>query len=150
MSQRLTTPEHPTPTADINSLPEELLAVVIQHLPWRDRLRVEGVNSHWHHTAFIRGWAHVRHISSADYAVPSRPEDQLNYAPLSSLLVRCAPFVESIQLTVPRSVNWPGVENLLDRCPKLMRIALRVETIAMNIVDYLRVRFNRSDLPRLE
>src|SRR5277367_2014795 len=39
-----------TTRADINSLPVELLASIIQHLPWRDRVCAERVNRRWRHT----------------------------------------------------------------------------------------------------
>lgn len=130
---------------------------VIQHLPWRDRLRVEAVNSRWRQTAITRGWTHVRHFSNADYAPRNRPNDRLglvNDEQLSHLLDRCSTHLESIQLTLPLTINWhPGVENLLDRCSNVRRIAIRAgqrgESITEDIVNYLRERCRRSDRARL-
>ena len=54
-------------SADISSLPDVPLLAIIQRLPWRDRIRVEGVCKRWRHLSYTQGWAHVRHFSYTDY-----------------------------------------------------------------------------------
>ena len=50
-------------TADINSLPDFPLALIIQHLPWRDRVQVERVSQRWRSLCLSSGWARVKKVS---------------------------------------------------------------------------------------
>lgn len=130
------------PTADINSLPEELLALVIQSLPWRDRLRAERINSHWRHTALTSGWAHVTHFDNADYAL-NEGREPVDCRQLSHLLGRCSAFVVSIQLR--DQLNRLDAIELLEQCPRVERVVLRLVRIEASLVDYLRERCGRRD-----
>lgn len=124
----------------INSLPHELLGVIQQNLPWRDRLRVEAVNRHWRRTALTQGWSHIRHFANDDYALNGWEEtspDRISY-----LLDRCAVFVESVRLQ--DITCWISVVKLLDKCPRVKRISVRMDRIDAGLVDYLSERCERS------
>lgn len=124
----------------IDSLPNELLADIIQRLPWRDRLCVEGVNSRWRDTAFTKGWAHVKRFSNTDYT-PYRPDrKQLYTEKMSLLLDRCSQSVETIHLD---GIGRLQIQTLLDRHPKVSRIELHSVDVNKELVDHLHARCNR-------
>lgn len=110
------------------SLPEELLIAVIQHLPWRDRVRVERVNKRWRHLALTHGWTGVRHFSNYGHN---------NIAQMSKLLDRCGRFVDSIHLA---SIDRLEILELLGKCPRAGRVEVESVGIDSQFVDYLRSR----------
>lgn len=105
---------------------------------------MEGVNSHWRHTARTRGWAHVTHFDNSDYKISAGLIERVltDYGQVSHLLDRCSVFVESIQLA---DCNRFDVVGLLDMCPRVERIAISLETIDADLVDHLRKRDVRGD-----
>jgi F-box-like len=53
--------------ADINSIPDELLAAIIQQLPHRERIQAEQINKRWQRVASTQGWADVKSFYTREY-----------------------------------------------------------------------------------
>src|SRR5688572_21269713 len=53
-------PAPSTTAVHLDSLPNPALVNVIQHLPWRDRVRVERVSRRWRRLCLDQGWDRLR------------------------------------------------------------------------------------------
>lgn len=117
-----------TSPVHINSLPDELLAYIIQHLPWRERIRAESVDRRWRHVAYTFGWADFKHFSCSEQAGFPRSEIRLR-----RILARCGNYVESFDLNI--ETDQPA--KLLKKCPRLARVRLVDVKVEEDIVDCL-------------
>ena len=98
---------------DLSHLPDLHLVIIIQHLPWLDRVRVERVNRRWRQFALSHGWLHTTRLQNWD----DGENNYMEVPGLQHVLDRCGKHVESLRLC---SVDLAGdVRGLVDRCPNL-------------------------------
>lgn len=136
--------------ADINSIPDELLAAIIQHLPHRECIRVEQINKRWQRVASSQGWADVKCFHTREYrwvVVPLRSTMvssahyvcswQEEVAEVKQLLIRCGKHVDSLHLH-DINTDGQGVVGLLRQCPNASRVHFHDVALDARALNYLR------------
>lgn len=119
-----------TPTVpDLDALPNEILGLIIRHLEWGDRVRIERVNRRLRQLAFTHSWSDVTHVSNFE----------LDDAVFVHVLNRCGKFVNSMLLDSAEDNGPTGVIEILKRCPNMTNVGFRDMPIDIQLVDYLRV-----------
>jgi hypothetical protein len=119
-------------TADINALPDPALITVIQHLPWRDRVRVESVNRRWRRLSLDQGWAHLRHFDTRDFIQVKLSSAQVLDGSLAEVLKRCGSRIDSLTLRhIDQTID------LLRHCPNLRHLSIKNVYLTAETVDFL-------------
>lgn len=120
---------------NIDSIPDELLSSIIQHLSWRNRVQVELVSRRWRRVALTHVWSDVKHLATSDYIPQSKwHRPYLSAAEASEILDRCGHHAISLRLDGVAGLN---TNDLVEKCTGLRRIGFICMKIDGGIVDYI-------------
>lgn len=132
---------HISPPTLIDSLPNHLIASVIQRLTWRDRIRVESVNRRWRSLALAHGWTQIKSISTKHHTAEGFDDyggAEEMARRISRLLDRCGDRLESVHLHGINDVDC--VIELLRKCPNAVDIRFEAMPEEERIFYYLSER----------
>lgn len=138
----------PAIEVEISSLPDGPLVAIIQHLPWRDRVRVERVSRRWRHLALADSWAGVKSFDALKYNLRSEAHMLETYN-IVRLLERCGRYLDSVTLwgfdKQLENMRTPAIK-LLNMCPRLSRISFNDLKVGSATINYLLSRFEHGGL----